>query len=59
LAEALDAIPVSGFGRDLTIENVSFAYDADRGKVLDQIDLRWKRARPWASSGRRVPGKPP
>ncbi|BBO67742.1 multidrug ABC transporter ATP-binding protein [Desulfosarcina alkanivorans] len=40
LAEARDAISVSGFHQRLTVEDVSFAYDTDRGRVLDHIDLR-------------------
>jgi ATP-binding cassette subfamily B multidrug efflux pump len=43
LAEARDAIPVSGFDHSLTVENVSFAYDTDRGRVLDRIDLRLEK----------------
>ncbi|MGA6925087.1 MAG: ABC transporter ATP-binding protein [Desulfosarcina sp.] len=39
LVEAPDAIAVSGFAQDLTVENVSFAYDGNRGKVLDRIEL--------------------
>jgi ATP-binding cassette subfamily B protein len=40
LSEAQDARPVSGFRQDLTVEQVSFAYGTDRGRVLDRIDLR-------------------
>ena len=58
LAEAPDALSISGFEQNLTFENVRFAYDPDRGNVLDPIDLRWKRAGPWASWDRRAPGKP-
>jgi ATP-binding cassette subfamily B protein len=39
LAEAHDALPVAGFAQRLTIEKLSFAYDSDRGNVLDRIDL--------------------
>ena len=45
LVEARDARPVSGFRQDLTVENVSFAYDAGRGRVLDGIDLRLEKGR--------------
>ncbi|MBR9985798.1 MAG: ABC transporter ATP-binding protein [Desulfosarcina sp.] len=43
LAEAQDAISVSGFERTLIFENVSFAYDPGRGNVLDRIDIRVKK----------------
>ncbi len=39
LAEADDAQPISGFDHGLAFENVSFAYDPDRGAVLRQITL--------------------
>ena len=40
LAEARDAISIPGFSRELTFKTVSFAYDPDRGNVLDRIDIR-------------------
>ena len=43
LAEAQEAIPISRFDRKLTFENVCFAYDPSRGKVLDRIDVELKK----------------
>lgn len=40
LAEAADARPVDGFSGALTLRGVRFAYEVQRGKVLDGIDLR-------------------
>jgi ATP-binding cassette subfamily B multidrug efflux pump len=39
LPEAQDAVPISGFARELTFKTVSFAYDPNRGNVLEQIDM--------------------
>ena len=43
LSEAQDAIAVSGFVGELTLKNVSFAYDPSRGNVIDRIDLRLEK----------------
>lgn len=43
LAEARDARPVSGFRQSLAVEQVSFAYDTGRGRVLERIDLHLKK----------------
>ena len=40
LIEAPDALSVSGFRHDLAFEEVSFAYDPQRGNVIEAIDLR-------------------
>ena len=45
LVEAPDALSISGFGQNLTFENVRFAYDTDRGNVLDQIDITLEKGR--------------
>lgn len=39
LIEAADARPVAGFDHELSFDNVSFTYDAQRGTVLHGIDL--------------------
>ncbi len=43
LAEAQDAISLSAFERELTFENVSFAFDPSRGNVLGRIDIHIKK----------------
>ena len=43
LAEAPDALSISGFRQNLAFENVKFAYDPDRGSVLERIDLRLEK----------------
>ncbi|MBC2712631.1 MAG: ABC transporter ATP-binding protein [Desulfosarcina sp.] len=45
LAEAEDARPISGFQHGLTFDNVGFAYDADRGEVLRQIDISLEKGK--------------
>ena len=45
LPEAPDAIDLSGFGRSLTFEKIRFAYDAQRGRVLDGFDLELEKGR--------------
>jgi ATP-binding cassette subfamily B protein len=45
LAEAQDAISLSAFERKLTFEDVGFAYDPSRGKVLDRIDIGLEKGR--------------
>lgn len=45
LVEAPDAIAVAGFEREMTVENVSFAYGSGRGEVLDRIGLTLKKGR--------------
>ncbi len=40
LLEREDALFVTGFARNLTFDSVSFAYDTDRGNVIDRVDLR-------------------
>jgi ATP-binding cassette subfamily B multidrug efflux pump len=39
LVEAEDALPIAGFCEQLTLDNVSFTYDAQRGEVLHGIHL--------------------
>ena len=43
LPEAQNAMSVAGFHSVLTIENLSFAYQPQRGNVLDDIDLRLEK----------------
>jgi ATP-binding cassette, subfamily B, multidrug efflux pump len=43
LVEAEDALPIAGFAEQLTLDNVSFTYDAKRGEVLHGIDLAVKK----------------
>ena len=45
LADAPDALPVRGFQSTLTFENIGFAYDPNRGNVLDHIDLKLEKGR--------------
>ena len=42
LVERADALPVRALRDDIRFETVSFAYDANRGTVLQAIDLRIK-----------------
>ncbi|WP_372677278.1 ABC transporter ATP-binding protein [Desulfosarcina sp.] len=43
LAEAQDAISVSGFERKLLFKDVSFAYDPIRGNVLDRVHIQLEK----------------
>lgn len=43
LVEAQNATRITGFERHLTFENVGFAYDPERGQVLDRIDLNLEK----------------
>jgi ATP-binding cassette subfamily B protein len=43
LVEAEDATVISGFARCLTFEHVGFAYDPQRSRILDCIDLELEK----------------
>ncbi len=45
LVDTQEALPISGFGQELTFDNVSFAYDPERGNVLDRIDITLEKGR--------------
>ena len=45
LVETPDALAIEGFGRNLVFEKVGFAYDPERGDVLDSIDITLEKGR--------------
>jgi len=57
LAEVPDAIVLSGFQHGLTFEKVRFAYDPQRGRVLDGIDLELEKGRTLGIAGPPGAGK--